>query len=475
MLMRSAGDQISPIGSLENTAFSNQEGTVSYSFFGKDYRSTFSYEQLKMNYGIPGSPEGHIDGVDIDLKKRTQKFNLHKDISFLGFQTLDIDQRFIMYGHIESEKGSSYPSVLLDQQIFSLQNLLKSPKLHIGSLFQYRDFQAGGFYWTPNTRELSIAVFSLLEREINEFTLQFSSRFEYVSIVPDVPNKLSNIDISQVIQRNFPIISAGLGLFRDWKNWQLSLGTMLTGRTPTIEDLYSDGPHLGTYAYEIGFPTLDLEKTIGLELSLEHHTDKGQIRLTGYQNYSSNYHISSKMGDCGEEFLIGEGHPCSGSDFIEWGAGTSGWLYKYQMQGLRALIYGLETELLYKLTNSINLYSSISSIRGDNLSYNNPLSYIPPDKFLFSTELDLHPLSATLTLKTVLPQGRLGEFETKTDGYYLANMSGTYTISSSSITHKIIFQLDNIFDQEYYNHLSKIKTIMPEKGRSLGIQYRIIF
>jgi len=54
----------------------------------------------------------------------------------MGFQTLDIDQRFISYGHTESEKGSSDPSVILDQQIFSLQNTLKGPKLHIGSLFQ---------------------------------------------------------------------------------------------------------------------------------------------------------------------------------------------------------------------------------------------------------------------------------------------------------------------------------------------------
>ena len=171
LLSRNTGDQISPIGPLTNTALSNIEATGSYSYFGKDYRSTFSYGQLAINYGIPGSPEGHISGVDIDMNKNTQKFNVHKDISFMGFQTLDIDQRFISYGHTESEKGSSDPSVILDQQIFSLQNTLKGPKLHVGSLFQYRNFQPGGFYWTPDTKELNIAVFGLLEKEINEFNL----------------------------------------------------------------------------------------------------------------------------------------------------------------------------------------------------------------------------------------------------------------------------------------------------------------
>jgi len=475
LLSRNTGDQISPIGPIANTALSNFEVTGSYSYFGKDYRSTFSYGQLAMNYGIPGSPDGHISGVDIDMNKNTQKFNVHKDISILGFQTLDIDQRYINYGHTELEKGSSYPSVILDQQIFSLQNTLKGPKLHIGSLFQYRNFQAGGFYWTPDTKELNIAVFGLVEREIYNFTLQLSSRAEYLSVIPDVQDRLSNIDTSQVLQRDYSIFSAGIGVFRSWKNWEFSFGIMLTGRAPGIEDLYSDGPHLGTYAYEIGQPTLNLEKTIGLEASLEHHTDKSEIRMTGYQNFSPNYHISSKMGECEEKFVDGEGHPCAGADFIEWGSGSSGWLYKYQMQGLRVSVYGLESELKYKLTNSINLYGSISLIRGENLSDNTPLAYMPPDKFLFSTELDLNPITATLTLKKVSSQERLGEFETRTDGYFLTDISGTYIINSSNIIHKIIFRIDNIFDQEYYNHLSRMKLIMPEKGRSIGIQYRLVF
>ena len=55
------------------------------------------------------------------------------------------------------------------------------------------------------------------------------------------------------------------------------------------------------------------------------------------------------------------------------------------------------------------------------------------------------------------------------------NLNGSYTIQSSKISHKFIFQLDNIFNEVYYNHLSRIKTIMPEKGRSVNIQYRLVF
>ena len=48
-----------------------------------------------------------------------KNFNFHKDISIAGFQTFDVDQRYIDYRHSESVTGSSFPSVILAHQIFS--------------------------------------------------------------------------------------------------------------------------------------------------------------------------------------------------------------------------------------------------------------------------------------------------------------------------------------------------------------------
>ena len=97
---------------------------------------------------------------------------------------------------------------------------------------------------------------------------------------------------------------------------------MITGRAPDLDELYSDGPHLGTYSYEIGQPNLNLERTIGVEGSVDYNIYKGQIKLTGNHNYSPNYHISTALGNTYEP----------GADWIEWGSGSSGWLYKYQMK-----------------------------------------------------------------------------------------------------------------------------------------------
>jgi len=464
-LYRKTGDQSTPIGTLDNTALSNYEVTGSYSFFGKDNRSTITLEQINMTYGVPGSYEGHIDGVDINMKKNSQKFNYHKDISLLGFQIFDIDQRYISYKHTEFEKGAQKPSVIMNQDILTIQSGFRGSNITIGSLFKYRIFQAGGFYWTPDAEELSMAIYGLYEKNLRSITLQVSSRFEYLKVIPNKSSTyLSNFDTNEIVDRNFPIFSTAASLLKNWNGWNLSFGLMSTERSPSIENLYSDGPHLGTYAYEIGDPKLGLEKTIGVETSLEHNTSKGKVRFTSFYNKSPNYHLSSKMGDGYEP----------GADWIEWGSGSSGWLYKYQMVGLRSTIYGFESNFSYKINKSIYLHGNISVSRGENLSKNNPLSYMPPDKALLSTEFDLKPFSAELKLKKVSLQSRLGEFETKTDGFFLVDLHTSYTTYSSKITHKIILSIDNIFNEVYYNHLSRTKLIMPEIGRNISIHYRII-
>ena len=101
---------------------------------------------------------------------------------------------------------------------------------------------------------------------------------------------------------------------------------------------------------------------------------------------------------------------------------------------------------------------------------------MPADKIgiLISTK-STNDFSGSIRLSRVLDQNRLSEFETMTPGYSLVDIFGSYSFSSNSGSHRIVFQLNNLFDETYYNHLSKIKSIMPETGRSMGVQYRYLF
>ena len=71
-------------------------------------------------------------------------------------------------------------------------------------------------------------------------------------------------------------------------------------------------------------------------------------------------------------------------------------------------------------------------------------------------------------------QNRTAMYEESTDGYSLLNLSGTWMTSFLGNDLNIFWSIDNVFDQEYYDHLSRLKTAgIHEMGRniSVGLKY----
>ena len=462
---RSAQDQSSPIGTLENTALKKNDLTLSLTKFGEKDLITIELKDFSMDYGIPGSPEGHINGVDLALKNQTQKLKYHSDITFMSFNILDLEQGYVRYGHREFVKGSNYASVDLRQDIIYFNAMLTSKNLKIGANFQNRNYFTKGFIWTPNTNEMKFSLFGVHTKNLTNKKFQLSGRVEYRSINPSADDTFfSNIDAGDVRKRDYLLASLGASAQKNWDNISIYNHLLLTSRAPRIEDLYSDGPHLGTYSYEIGEPNLEQENTIGFENTTSFFGNGHELKLTSYINYSTNFHILQKEGDGYEP----------GATWIEWGSGSAGWLYKYKLYGKETLIQGFEPSAKLNL-KYFNLLANASICRGINLEDDKPLAYIPPDLLRIQIEKRISFLNNTLEGIFVSNQNKLGEFEHPTDGYKLLNYNCSYTFSKSENIHQIIFQVTNILDETYYNHLSKIKMIMPEPGRGINLRYKVNF
>ena len=430
---RKTNNQITPKGVLENTAINNTEGFLGISRIGDDRRATFSFERVLMDYGIPGSPEGHINGVDLKLSKNTQELNYHQDIDFRGFETLNIDQSFIFYSHSEYESSSSAPAVRLSQNILSLKSNLVGKTKELGSSFDFRYFSAGGFYWTPNTTEIKMSLFGLQENELLGFSTQLSFRAEQSFISPEVKTKFSNLEVEDVVNKQFSFISFAGTAVKEWQNWQWSNTIMRTGKTPDIESLYSDGPHLGSYSYEIGNPYLELERTLGFESSLKYAKNRFSLLMNGYYNQSPSYHQYIKKGD---------GYK-PGADWIEWGSGAAGWLYIYEMKGVKSEINGGEIQASY-LGKNMDINADFSFVRGLDKTNNTNLSFMPADKFqLTLSTKESRDLTASIRFTEGFEQSRLGEFETITPGYSLIDIYGSYSFGSSNGNHRLIFNVNN--------------------------------
>ena len=468
---RYTGNQTSPIGKLENTRSETSNYKLGFTRYNQNSYINFIIENFKMDYGIPPSLEGHINGVDIGIIKNTFQLNYHKDILYYSLNQFDIKYHFIDYKHEEFENNLDYSSVALSKNTHIFQIKFESPNSIIGSELNYKQFLPSGFYWTPITDELNISFHGFYEKKNHNIDLLSSFRIGYLLIQPKKNYvSFSNLDNEEVINRNFKYFSSSIGLRKYIDKFEINSWFMNTMKAPKLEELYSDGPHLGSYSYEIGEPNLQLEKIYGIESSIGYNVNSLNISLTTFYNYSPYYYQMNKMGECEEEFVIGESHPCAGADFIEWGSGPSGWLIKYQTEGVKSIIKGLEFNLSYDYQNFMITYD-FSLVRGDNLTNGLPLSYINPDKHILILKYQKKTMNYKFRLLKIHSQNRLGEFENYTPSAFLVDFILGYSKKNKNIS----IQFNNILNEEYYNHLSKLKSIAPEAGSNIVLNYKIFF
>jgi iron complex outermembrane receptor protein len=83
--------------------------------------------------------------------------------------------------------------------------------------------------------------------------------------------------------------------------------------------------------------------------------------------------------------------------------------------------------------------------------------------------------SAGTTLRAAARQDRVDQFEEPTDGYAVVDMHAQYLLPRFSMMHSFSFSVNNIADTVYRKHLSRVKVIMPEPGRSFKFSYRVYF
>ena len=68
----------------------------------------------------------------------------------------------------------------------------------------------------------------------------------------------------------------------------------------------------------------------------------------------------------------------------------------------------------------------------------------------------------------------LGQFETQTNSYLVMDISGSHELNLLNNSIKLSWSANNLFDKEYYDHLSRLKNMeIYEMGRniSVGLNY----
>jgi iron complex outermembrane receptor protein len=104
-----------------------------------------------------------------------------------------------------------------------------------------------------------------------------------------------------------------------------------------------------------------------------------------------------------------------------------------------------------------------------------PLPRIPPLRGRAGVEFRWQGLSIKPEVQMASAQDNLSTFETRTPGYSVFNLKGSYSIVRSHATHMISANFFNMGDRLYRNHVSFVKDVAPEIGRGISFGYAVRF
>ena len=453
---RLASDIQTPVGVLENTALSNVNFSGGASLIKPWGFIGASGSSYRSDYGVPGSPEGHISGVNIELDKQRYEGQMEYRFNTAILEKVKLQTAYTRYQHQEWESNGrlGVEFGLLTYNVSAMVHLLDNAIA--GVWWEYRDHATDGFYWTPHTREFALAGFYLNQRNFDQLTLQGAIRYDLRRSEPFRPGAV--VRAGAVQRRDFNGFSGAASGIYHWTD-RLSTGATLmkTFRAPGIEELFSDGPHLAVYSYEIGNAELGPENGYGTELFVKYADDRFRLNLALFRNQIQNYLIPMNSGE------------------KEWGSGAAGWLWIYQYMGHDVVMDGAEIQIGGEVLSQIHLHLNMSYVNGTLQANGRPLERVPPlnGKFVFSYTPS--PFYFHLTSRFAGSQNRLGEFEEPTDGYLVYDIGSYLNFSWWQLENMVVFEIENLFDTTYREHLSRIKSAMPEPGRNVKLLYKLSF
>ncbi len=468
------GDYATPLGRIENSASRSHNGSFGGGYFGEKAYLNILFSGDVRRYGIPFATmfeHGHshehrgIEEEDhdeeIDIRQRRYKLKLNGGIRDLkgplvrGLQ-FNIDRTDYRHKELEVIDGVDLVGTTFDNETFSYRTLVEQQRYRkLTGRFGFegfnRDYEVNGAEQLINgrVRHNSFSLFGLEEIDLGRAKVQFGGRLENNRYRPDDP---------ELIDRSFTAFSGSAGInIGLWNGGAFVANYTHSNRAPALEELYNHGPHIGTLRFEIGDQTLRRETANGIDVSLRHQTRRFRISGDAFYYRLNNFVFLSPVDEDGDDTPDIE-------DGLPIGLYTQG----------NAAYWGAELSGEVKLTEYLDGVFGLDMVRAE-LADGTALPRTPPARARFGLSFSRGGFNLRPEAVFVADQDRVHTLETRTAGYGLFNIAGTYTIGRQHHAHIFSVNAYNLTDRLYRNHVSFIKDLMPEIGRGIRFGYTVRF
>ncbi len=455
---RNMGDMETAKGTLKNTEIENRSFAVGAAYSLDRFKFGASFRSFNSDYGIPGGfIGGHPNGVDIELFKR--------DLTLQGMyipatspDTLNVIFRYNQYHHKEFEtKKYVGAEFAVNQANLRIEKFIANSGpffgIRLGGELDNRSVEMGGYVFTPPTNSYAASLFSIASLNgWNGLEITLSARLGGAFFRP---RESVVADKEAIEDRNFALWAFAAEFSQIVAPGKfLTLDVFRTTRAPTIEELYNQGPHLAAYTYERGYHKLDDESGYGAELEFRDYGEHFNWRVSTHITWFLNHLAPRATGD------------------TNW----SQLLPIYQVSGDDALLMGASASIETSAEQGFYAQAGASYVCGFYQNENwSDMPQIPP--FHFHTEMAYiwSHVRAGINTEFALAQNRLDRYEQRTPGYIMFGALLEFHWTLTHTNYSIILRGDNLFNADVRNHLSRLKSVMPEKGRNISILAKVEF
>jgi iron complex outermembrane receptor protein len=458
-------DLSTPIGRIADTASDSQGAGFGVSRVGAFGYVGLSYSGLNSTYGVTEP------GIEIGLRQRRWDLAGSVNAPTAALKSISYKLGVSDYGHSEfaaGVAGSTFANQGWDGRIdFELTK--------IGSLEGVVGLQSGRFDFSvvgaeaflPTTRNANDAVFgSFVQALASDSRLRYGFRVESAKVSADAWVHEGLVSNPGSASASFTPASLALAWVKDLSPaWATTLSLTRTERAPNYQELFADGPHVGTDAYEVGDGALGKERGIGIEFELAKTRGAVSGSFSVYYNRFSSF-IAQQANGQGPDLTLTGGDDHSG-------------LARYDFVAVPADFFGAEAKVNYQLhdnaTAKLGLEFFGDFVRAANRDTSEALPRISPGRL----GVALHGLASgwswRLDAAYHLAQNHLATAETSTAGYTMVGASLGHDFKLVGTDARFTLRLTNLFDVEARNASSFIKDALPLPGRGLEAGLKLNF
>lgn len=448
-------------GVVENSDMETKGGSVGASLIFEDGFFGISGKIMNANYGVPGGGHHHEEegeedeeheeegeeSVRIDLEQK--RFDLMGEFNkpFLFIDATKIRFGYADYVHRElegGEIGTTFNNEGFEGRIELIEKNFGPFRGASGLQFKHRDFEAiGDEAFTPPNVTDQFGVFTVREYETDLFHIQVAGRYEHTKTEADTVGLSRSFDAFSV--------SAGIGV-EPTDNIFFGINALRTERAPAPEELFSNGPHLATNAFEVGDPTLDKETARGVETSF--HGEFGRISVTVNGFYTDYKDFVALVPNGMEEDELP--------------------VFEFIAQD--AVFKGFESEIEADLFTAgpfdVSGRAQVDFVRAKFKDAGGDVPRIPPLRSIFGLEATSPHVDLRGEVEIAADQDNIAAFELPTDGYTLVNLAATWRPGGEDHGLSVQLRADNVTDEEARLHTSFLKDVAPLPGRNFKLTLR---